>query len=321
MAVLYPDILQHNNPNQALVDSTSLRGNAYPINVLNDTGSIPSDKRQVGMLVFTSGSKTLYGFFGQTTSSGDWDTTSNWKNISTGSGGGGSYPGDSPDRINGTATANVTSNFSSSMTFASGSNFNIGEWDQVNIGANTTDSVRYITLQAWQDTTINSTNNTTINSSKENIFNCQKARISATTFIELKTPTGSNTFYWNGIGNGLGYSGNIKIASSGLINAVTLAHDYYLNVPGIYKIPDAESSATYKIIFPLATDWIGQTITLIHIDNTYQANMPLDDGTGNFPKKNKAGSTTLEDVTAITWGEILTFTSDGTYWWRISTNN
>lgn len=84
MAVLYPDILQHNNANLALVDVTSLRGNAYPIDVLSSTGSIPSDKRKVGMLVFTSGSQALYAFFGQTTSSADWDSTSNWKTISTG---------------------------------------------------------------------------------------------------------------------------------------------------------------------------------------------------------------------------------------------
>jgi len=82
MAVKYPDILEHNNATLALVDSTSLRGNVYPLAQLSNTGSITADKRQVGMLIFASGSQTIYGYYGQTTSSSDWDTNSNWKIIS-----------------------------------------------------------------------------------------------------------------------------------------------------------------------------------------------------------------------------------------------
>lgn len=77
MALLYPDILQHNNTTKALTDITEVRGNSYPINLLSDTGSIPADKRKVGAIVFVSSSQNFYGFYGQTVAS--WDTTSNWR--------------------------------------------------------------------------------------------------------------------------------------------------------------------------------------------------------------------------------------------------
>ena len=77
MALLYPDILQHNNTTKALTDITEVRGNSYPINLLSDTGSIPADKRKVGAIIFVSSSQNFYGFYGQTVAS--WDTTSNWR--------------------------------------------------------------------------------------------------------------------------------------------------------------------------------------------------------------------------------------------------
>ena len=79
MALLYPDILQHNNSTKALVDITEIRGNSYPINLLSDTGSIPADKRKVGAIVFVSSSQNFYGFYGQTTAS--WDTATNWRSL------------------------------------------------------------------------------------------------------------------------------------------------------------------------------------------------------------------------------------------------
>ena len=79
MALLYPDILQHNNSTKALVDITEIRGNSYPINLLSDTGSIPADKRKVGAIVFVSSSQNFYGFYGQTTAS--WDTPANWRSL------------------------------------------------------------------------------------------------------------------------------------------------------------------------------------------------------------------------------------------------
>lgn len=79
MALLYPDILQHNNSTKALVDITEIRGNSYPINLLSDTGSIPADKRKIGAIVFVSSSQNFYGFYGQTTAS--WDTATNWRSL------------------------------------------------------------------------------------------------------------------------------------------------------------------------------------------------------------------------------------------------
>lgn len=87
MAILYPDILQHNNQTKALVDSSQLRGSAYVLNTLADTGSIPSDKWNYGMIVYVSSSLQHYGFFGPTTSSTDWNNSTYWKVFSTGSGG------------------------------------------------------------------------------------------------------------------------------------------------------------------------------------------------------------------------------------------
>lgn len=86
MAIFYPDILEHNNSNFALVDATQLRGNAYPLADLADTGSIPSDKRQVGTVIFASGSGKYYGFTGDDVA--NWDTPANWSEfVLSGAGG------------------------------------------------------------------------------------------------------------------------------------------------------------------------------------------------------------------------------------------
>ena len=87
MALNYPDILQHNNSNYALLDASQLRGNAYVIGSLIQTGSIPEDKRNPGSILFATGSQQFYGFYG--TSSADWNITTNWKLLSSGGGGGG----------------------------------------------------------------------------------------------------------------------------------------------------------------------------------------------------------------------------------------
>ena len=87
MPLKYPDILQNNNPNYPIADIKEIRGNAYPLGTLSETGSIPPAKRRVGTIVFTSGSQEFYGYYGQTTSSADWNMVSNWRNFSSGSGG------------------------------------------------------------------------------------------------------------------------------------------------------------------------------------------------------------------------------------------
>jgi hypothetical protein len=101
MALKYPDILEHNNPNLPLVDITELKGNSYPLAIISDTGSIPSSKRKVGAIVFTSGSQEFYGFYGQTTSSVDWDEPTNWRSLSTTTG---SFTGSFTGTLTGTAS-------------------------------------------------------------------------------------------------------------------------------------------------------------------------------------------------------------------------
>ena len=80
MAIKFPDLLVHNNTGNPLMASTSSKGTAYPINSLNDTGSIDTNKRQEGHIVFVTGSQEFYGFGG--TGSGEWDKPENWKKIS-----------------------------------------------------------------------------------------------------------------------------------------------------------------------------------------------------------------------------------------------
>ena len=87
MALKYPDILEHNNPNLPLVDITSLKGVAYPIGALNDTGSIPTAKRNPGAIVFLTGSaQAFYGFKGQDSGSVAWDNPLNWEVLGSGGG-------------------------------------------------------------------------------------------------------------------------------------------------------------------------------------------------------------------------------------------
>ena len=82
MPLFYPDILKNNNSNYPLVDITEIRGNSYPLGDISETGSIPPFKRNIGQLVFASSSQQFYAYKGQTTSSVDWNTTSNWIVIS-----------------------------------------------------------------------------------------------------------------------------------------------------------------------------------------------------------------------------------------------
>jgi hypothetical protein len=81
MPLNFPDILQHNNPNNPLMTQTSLRGVAFPIGQLSDTGSIPTNKRDVGAIVFATGSQEFYAYYGSTSSSVDWNNPINWKTI------------------------------------------------------------------------------------------------------------------------------------------------------------------------------------------------------------------------------------------------
>ena len=81
MPLNFPDILQHNNPNNPLMAQTSLRGLAFPLGQLSDTGSVPTNKRDVGAIIFTTGSQEFYAYYGQTSRSADWNDPTNWKAI------------------------------------------------------------------------------------------------------------------------------------------------------------------------------------------------------------------------------------------------
>ena len=135
MPIFYPDILEHNNPDRALVDITQLRGSSYPVGILSETGSIPTDKRKLGAIVFVSSSQEFYGFYGQTTGSLDWDSTLNWRTLSTFSGSyTGSFSGSFIGNLTGTSSyANnaLSSSFALTASFAlngGGGNINTGSF-------------------------------------------------------------------------------------------------------------------------------------------------------------------------------------------------
>ncbi|CAB4142946.1 hypothetical protein UFOVP449_94 [uncultured Caudovirales phage] len=85
MALKFPDILQHNNTNYAIVDANQVRGTAFTLSNLSQTGSsIPDDKRSTGIIVFVVSEQKYYGYFGATTSSNDWNNSVNWKQLADG---------------------------------------------------------------------------------------------------------------------------------------------------------------------------------------------------------------------------------------------
>jgi hypothetical protein len=84
MALKFPDILEHNNSNLPLVDIIEIKGNSFPLGTLDETGSIPSAKRNIGTIVFISSSQEYYGFYGQDSSSISWDDEENWRPLGGG---------------------------------------------------------------------------------------------------------------------------------------------------------------------------------------------------------------------------------------------
>jgi|TARA_R110000751_G_scaffold16761_1_gene52694 hypothetical protein len=84
MAIKYPDIIEHNNPNFPLVDITSLKGVAYPLSSISLTGSIPTAKRNPGIIVFDTTAQEFYGFKAADSSSLSWDNPSSWSTLDTG---------------------------------------------------------------------------------------------------------------------------------------------------------------------------------------------------------------------------------------------
>ena len=119
MAILYPDILEHNNPNFPLVDITSLKGVAYPLSSIDQSGSIPIEKRNPGIIVFDTTAQEFYGF----KASVSWNNPSNWEVLSTG--------GVSGGNITGSGTATQLAIFSGSAGQSSTEIFSLASltWD------------------------------------------------------------------------------------------------------------------------------------------------------------------------------------------------
>lgn len=124
MAIFFPDILDHSNPNYPLVDITSLKGVAYPLSAIALSGSIPTEKRNPGVIVFDTTVQEFYGFKGADSSSVSWDNPSNWEVLSTGGGGGGGS-------ITGSGTATQLAIFSGSAGQSSTEIFSLSSltWD------------------------------------------------------------------------------------------------------------------------------------------------------------------------------------------------
>jgi hypothetical protein len=117
MAIFYPDNLQHNNSNKYLVDITEVKGNSYPLGLLSETGSIPTDKRSIGQIIFVSSSQQYFGYYGSNVSASNWDNPLNWKTLSTFSGSfsgafSGSFSGDGSG-----ITGIISSSFASTASY------------------------------------------------------------------------------------------------------------------------------------------------------------------------------------------------------------
>lgn len=88
MALLYPDILQHNNPALPLMDDAQLGGGMRVVDDIAARDAIPVAKRKIGALVsyYANAEWHTHRFEGTNTSDGQWTTESNWLEILTASG-------------------------------------------------------------------------------------------------------------------------------------------------------------------------------------------------------------------------------------------
>jgi hypothetical protein len=255
MAILYPDILQHNNPTKALVDSSQLRGSAYVVNILADTGSIPTDKWNLGAIIYVSSSMQHYGFFGPTTSSADWNTSAYWKAFSTGSGGGGGtgfpYTGNAiisgsllvsgsgvtitgslnvlggiTGSLQGTASNAVSSSYATTASYFSGS---ITSAISASFATTASYAPAYVLTSVTASMTVlSSSNATTASYYKETdpVFTSRSASLAT---------TGSNTFIGNQIITGsLIVNGNIILPTTGgIVSASSGANIQFASNGGV----------------------------------------------------------------------------------------
>lgn len=77
MAIPFPDILEHNNPNNPLMDVNQLEGVSI-INLLTERDTIPLAKRKGGHFVISKTEEKAYIYTGTTLNDIDWDNASNW---------------------------------------------------------------------------------------------------------------------------------------------------------------------------------------------------------------------------------------------------
>ena len=77
MSLKYPDILEHNNPNNPLMDVNQLEGVSI-INLLTERDIIPIAKRKGGHFVISKIEEKAYIYTGTTLNDIDWDNASNW---------------------------------------------------------------------------------------------------------------------------------------------------------------------------------------------------------------------------------------------------
>lgn len=83
MSLKYPDILEHNNDNYALIDSNQIRGYAV-VDTLSNRDTIALDKRKQGMIVSSNDTHDVYLYISDNVSNEYWTNTNNWNKIAEG---------------------------------------------------------------------------------------------------------------------------------------------------------------------------------------------------------------------------------------------
>jgi len=83
MALFYPDILEHNNPNNPLMDDGQLAGSLRIVADKTARNSIPLDKRKVGALVNWTENSVLVvkKYAGSDVTDLNWQDDANWVDI------------------------------------------------------------------------------------------------------------------------------------------------------------------------------------------------------------------------------------------------
>jgi len=84
MALFYPDILEHNNPNKPLMDDGQLAGSYQIVANLGSRDALPLDKRKIGMCVawLQNTMPILKKYIGPDTTDPEWVDPTNWVSIS-----------------------------------------------------------------------------------------------------------------------------------------------------------------------------------------------------------------------------------------------